>query len=148
MDRTDNSSPSALPPAVRELLPRLTAELAGDRAWRERGCEHVFRDAAAGVCVVLKPLIAPPTPTPTPTRERPLRGRLSARELQIAAMIAEGHSNKTIGYELGISIWTVSTHLRRIFSKLEVRSRAAMVGRLAEIETPIGNSAPRCKEDG
>jgi DNA-binding CsgD family transcriptional regulator len=113
-----------LPPAICELLGRLSSELAMSPAWREGGGAHVYRDAAAGVCVVLEPLGV--------QRAAPPRGRLSARELQIATMIAEGHSNKTIGYELGISIWTVSTHLRRIFVKLGVRSRAAMVGRLAE----------------
>ncbi len=132
MDHDENSTAassarsratSELPPAVRELLGRLTSELAGNRSWRDGGA-HVYRDHAAGVCVVVKPL--------RDAREPPVRWRLSARELQIATMIAEGHSNKTIGYELGISIWTVSTHLRRIFTKLGVRSRAAMVGRLAE----------------
>jgi DNA-binding CsgD family transcriptional regulator len=33
---------------------------------------------------------------------------------------------------LEISPWTVATYLRRIFSKLDVTSRAAMVARLSE----------------
>jgi DNA-binding CsgD family transcriptional regulator len=33
---------------------------------------------------------------------------------------------------LDISSWTVNTYLRRIFSKLNVGSRAAMVARLME----------------
>lgn len=45
----------------------------------------------------------------------------------------EGRSNETVSYELGISIRTVSTHLHRIFTKLEVRSRAAMLARLTEL---------------
>jgi DNA-binding CsgD family transcriptional regulator len=53
--------------------------------------------------------------------------RLTARELQIAALVAMGHSNKQIHRELGISEWTVCSHLRRIFIKLGVDSRAAMV---------------------
>lgn len=53
---------------------------------------------------------------------------LSSRELEIARMIARGHTNRTIAAVLDISPWTVSTHLRRIFAKLDVSSRAAMVG--------------------
>jgi DNA-binding NarL/FixJ family response regulator len=59
--------------------------------------------------------------------------RLTARELQITALIAEGLVNKQIAAELRISEWTVSTHIRRIFSKLHVDTRAAMVGRCAGV---------------
>ena len=58
---------------------------------------------------------------------------LSPREQEIARMIAQGHANKTIAQVLEISTWTVGTYLRRIFSKLGVGSRAAMVARLMEI---------------
>jgi len=57
---------------------------------------------------------------------------LSPRELEIARMVAAGHPNKTIAAVLDISAWTVGTHLRRIFSKLRVSSRAAMVAKLME----------------
>lgn len=52
---------------------------------------------------------------------------LSPRELEVARMIAKGYPNKIIASVLEISVWTVSTHLRRIFAKLGVTSRAAMV---------------------
>lgn len=55
---------------------------------------------------------------------------LSPRETEIARMVAKGYPNKTISAVLEISIWTVSTHLRRTFTKLGVNSRAAMVGRM------------------
>jgi len=54
---------------------------------------------------------------------------LTARELQIATLVAEGRVNKQIAAELNISEWTVSTHLRRIFAKLSVDTRAAMVSK-------------------
>lgn len=47
-------------------------------------------------------------------------------------MVAQGHPNKIIAAVLNISSWTVCTHLRRIFAKLGVTSRAAMVARLLE----------------
>jgi DNA-binding CsgD family transcriptional regulator len=57
---------------------------------------------------------------------------LSPREREIARMVAEGYPNKAIAARLHISSWTVSTHLRRTFAKLGVRSRAAMVARVLE----------------
>jgi DNA-binding CsgD family transcriptional regulator len=57
---------------------------------------------------------------------------LSPREQEIARMVGMGYPNKTIASVLEISTWTVGTHLRRIFTKLGVSSRAAMVARLAQ----------------
>jgi two-component system nitrate/nitrite response regulator NarL len=63
------------------------------------------------------------------------RGRvqLSPREQEIVRMVAKGHPNKVIADVLNISSWTVCTHLRRIFAKLGVGSRAAMVAQLLEL---------------
>ena len=58
------------------------------------------------------------------------RVELSAREGEIARLVAHGYANKTVAAVLGISSWTVDTYLRRIYSKLGVRSRCAMVTRL------------------
>ena len=55
---------------------------------------------------------------------------LSPREREVARMIAKGYPNKIIASVLEISVWTVSTHLRRIFAKLGVTSRAAMVTKM------------------
>jgi len=60
------------------------------------------------------------------------RRRLSPRERQIAALVAQGLPTKAIARQLGISIWTVSTHLRRVYARFGVSSRAAMVARLFE----------------
>lgn len=67
---------------------------------------------------------------PQPTGKRV---QLSPREQEIVRMVAKGHPNKVIADVLSISSWTVCTHLRRIFAKLGVGSRAAMVARLLEI---------------
>jgi DNA-binding CsgD family transcriptional regulator len=55
------------------------------------------------------------------------RHALSPRELQIARLVADGATNRAIASSLDISLWTVSTHMRRIFAKLGVGSRAEMV---------------------
>lgn len=57
---------------------------------------------------------------------------LSPREREIARMVARGYTNKMIASVLDISLWTVSTHLRRIFAKLGVSTRAAMVALVME----------------
>ena len=57
---------------------------------------------------------------------------LSPREEAITKLVAAGFPNKSIGKQLNISPWTVATHLRRIFSKLNVTSRAAMIAKLSQ----------------
>lgn len=66
-------------------------------------------------------------------RLSPEQVKLSAREREIARLISAGHTNKTVAAVLEISLWTVDTHIRRIFAKLGVRSRSAMVAQLAEL---------------
>lgn len=56
---------------------------------------------------------------------------LTARELQIATLVAQGLLNKEVADRLRISEWTVCAHLRRIYSKLNVSTRGAMVYRCA-----------------
>jgi DNA-binding CsgD family transcriptional regulator len=74
----------------------------------------------------------PSAPTSLPPQAPgrvPTPDLLTARELQIVALVAEGRANKQIAAELFISEWTVSSHLRRIYAKLDVDTRAAMVNR-------------------
>jgi DNA-binding CsgD family transcriptional regulator len=52
---------------------------------------------------------------------------LSPREREIVQLVAKGLPNKTIAMVLDISPCTVATHLRRVFVKLGVSSRAEMV---------------------
>lgn len=63
---------------------------------------------------------------------------LTARELQIASLVAAGLINKEVANRLGISEWTVCTHLRRIYSKLRVSTRGAMVFRCADLVGAAG----------
>ncbi len=77
-----------------------------------------------------------------PREERP-RVQLSPREQEIVRMVAQGHPNKVIADVLCISSWTVCTYLRRIFAKLGVGSRAAMVARTMDCVAPGPAAAPR-----
>lgn len=58
-----------------------------------------------------------------PTSATSETDQLSAREMEILALVAEGLSNKEIGTRLHISFATVRTHLMHIYEKLHVRCR-------------------------
>jgi DNA-binding NarL/FixJ family response regulator len=53
-------------------------------------------------------------------------GVLTAREWEIASLVAQRKSNKEIARTLQISARTVSTHLSNVFEKLGVDSRGAL----------------------
>ena len=54
-------------------------------------------------------------------------GELTPRELEVLALLAEGLSNDQIAADLHISQKTVRNHVTRIYSKLEVDSRAKAI---------------------
>ncbi|NEO88566.1 MAG: LuxR family transcriptional regulator [Spirulina sp. SIO3F2] len=60
----------------------------------------------------------------------PWRSRLTSRERQIADLVARGLTNAAIGQELWITQNSVKQALKRMFRKLEVRSRTEMVTKL------------------
>jgi two-component system nitrate/nitrite response regulator NarL len=92
------------------------------------GLEHIVADVEIdGSRYLLVPISAGERKTSS----------LSPREMEIVRMVAQGHPNKIIAVVLNISSWTVCTHLRRIFAKLGVSSRAAMVARLLEPSRPL-----------
>jgi DNA-binding CsgD family transcriptional regulator len=70
---------------------------------------------------------------------------LSPREREIVRMVAHGHPNKVIAAVLNISAWTVCTHLRRIFAKFGVSSRAAMVAKAVEYGLVLDGAAPTAR---
>lgn len=54
---------------------------------------------------------------------------LSVRERQVLQFLAQGHAYKQIGDELGVSMDTTRTYIRRIYEKLHVHSRTEAVVR-------------------
>jgi ATP/maltotriose-dependent transcriptional regulator MalT len=62
----------------------------------------------------------------SPHRSPDARDQLTAHELHIAQLAAEGLTNRQIGQRLYLSHRTVSTHLHRIFPKLGITSRSAL----------------------
>lgn len=58
---------------------------------------------------------------------RPAQQTLSAREVQVLALVAKGLTNAEVGRSLHITEATVKTHLLRSFGKLGVSDRTAAV---------------------
>lgn len=54
---------------------------------------------------------------------------LSAREEEVLILLSKGYSNKEIADRLSIGVETVSSHLKHIYEKMHVRSRAEAVAR-------------------
>ncbi len=66
-------------------------------------------------------------------RAQPLIEPLSARELEVLALIAEGLSNREIGERLFITAGTVKNHVSNILAKLSVRDRTQALLRAQEL---------------
>lgn len=71
-------------------------------------------------------------------RARARAARLTFRERQVLALVAQGARNRQIAEELEISEFTVKRHVQRILQKLEVASRSAA----ATFYEPAGSGAP------
>jgi len=54
---------------------------------------------------------------------------LTPHETKLLRMLVEGHNYKTAGAELGVSINTISFHMRRIYEKLQVHSKSEAVSK-------------------
>ena len=68
--------------------------------------------------------------------------QLSARELELLALLAEGFSNKEIASRLSISNATVRTHLMHIYEKLHVRCRTEAAARYIRSQPPGAQAKP------
>jgi len=55
---------------------------------------------------------------------------LTAREKEVAALLAEGKTRTDIASELFLSVATVKTHIHNIYGKLEIKSRFELLAKL------------------
>ncbi len=63
----------------------------------------------------------------------PLKDKLSDREKEVLKMVAAGYTSVEIGTRLMISFQTVNTHIKNMYRKLQVRSRAQAVSSAAHL---------------
>jgi DNA-binding NarL/FixJ family response regulator len=72
-----------------------------------------------------------PAPAPPPTTPEPIVGAaaypagLTAREVEVLRLVAQGLTDAQVAERLIVSAHTVHAHLRAIYGKLEITSRAA-----------------------
>jgi DNA-binding NarL/FixJ family response regulator len=95
------------------LLPAITAAVAGLVAVDGAVAESVFR----------------PRPAPAQALVEPL----TARELEVVQLLAEGLTNRRIGVRLGISEHTAKFHVNSILGKLGASSRSEAVAQAARL---------------
>jgi DNA-binding CsgD family transcriptional regulator len=67
---------------------------------------------------------------------------LTARELQVARLVADGKTNPEIAAELFLSKKTVETHIRNIFRKLDVASRVELARAVERAERSVEAPSP------
>ena len=104
----------------------------GARAWVPKVaaagvlCETLLT-VARGESVILPSIQSALTRELRARRERSDEPLLTARELEILRMCADGLSSPDIAAALFVSLPTVKTHLQHVYAKLEVSDRAAAV---------------------
>lgn len=69
-------------------------------------------------------------PPPETACDRCQPCQLTLRESNICALVAAGYSDKRIAEEMGVSYWTVRTHIAHAFKKCQVSNRVELVRRL------------------
>lgn len=68
---------------------------------------------------------------------------LPPQENELLKLLVEGHHKKTAAHEMGISINTVSFHLKNIYGKLQVHSKSEAVAKaLRERGRPLARRPP------
>jgi DNA-binding CsgD family transcriptional regulator len=67
------------------------------------------------------------------SEEYQLWDNLTAREIEIARLVAQGKQNAEVARELQIRPYTVESHLKHTYAKLHVRSRTELAHALREL---------------
>ncbi|HKF77126.1 MAG TPA: LuxR C-terminal-related transcriptional regulator [Candidatus Dormibacteraeota bacterium] len=113
--------------ALREGAATLARSALGEEAYRrerERGAGLTVEEATALGLDERSAPAASPAPLPA--------GQLSRREAEVAALLAEGMTNKEIGQRLFISERTVESHVEHILDKLGLGSRTQVAAWFGE----------------
>jgi DNA-binding CsgD family transcriptional regulator/tetratricopeptide (TPR) repeat protein len=126
------------------LAPYHEAGVAGARsALGDREFDRLYRDGTRMTTEQLVSLaLGEKEPEAQSAPSRRPSGALTPRESEIAALVAQGLSNREIAAKLVISQRTAETHVEHILTKLGFTSRAQIAAWVAEEEARSGSSAP------
>jgi predicted ATPase/DNA-binding CsgD family transcriptional regulator/DNA-binding XRE family transcriptional regulator len=86
----------------------------------------------------IPPVVAPPSQSGPPLETSDVWEPLSARELEVLQLLADGASNQQIADGLLIALGTVKRHLNTIFAKLAVQSRTQAIARARKLGLLVG----------
>ncbi len=87
---------------------------------------QAFRAAAAPPPAAADGAAPPPAPGPDPELQARLDA-LTPREREVMDLVVEGHPNKVVAHNLGISSKTVELHRSRVMAKTQARSLTRLV---------------------
>jgi DNA-binding NarL/FixJ family response regulator len=127
--RTDDLDPQELPPVVlliddggsaRELLVAGFASVLPEEASASEIAGALSAASAGLLAIRREDLAAVPASRAADTT-------LTAREIEVLRLLADGLPNKMIAFQLGISEHTVKYHVTSILSRLDASSRAEAV---------------------
>ncbi|MEV0110052.1 response regulator transcription factor [Nocardia sp. NPDC050799] len=105
----------------------------GDQLARQRSALHAMVQRVVGAEVgAATPLFGPDPAAAPPPALAAAPPVLSEREDEVLRLLAAGASNREIAARLFISDGTVKAHVRRIFRKLDVDSRAQAAARFRQ----------------
>jgi len=62
----------------------------------------------------------------------PPEANLTERESEILCLLADGKIKKEVADHLGISYYTVDTHVKRIYKKLQVNNLSGAIARMTQ----------------
>jgi DNA-binding NarL/FixJ family response regulator len=114
------------------------ASAALDRSASRHEIIAAVKAVATGLVVVPSDLLATLLPEAPPADDvlkanGAGRARLTRRELEVLAAMADGASNKAIARRLGISFHTAKFHVAAILAKLDADSRTEAVAKAAQL---------------
>ncbi|MEO5678897.1 MAG: response regulator transcription factor [Acidimicrobiales bacterium] len=109
-----------------------------ERITRRDELVDALRRVAAGGTAIDPEVVR--TVLETPRRGDPM-AQLTAKERDVLALVAGGHSNDSIGEQLDVTARTVETHTSRIFAKLGLQADPAVHRRVLAVLAYLRASA-------